>query len=259
VSIGSNDRGLWYGEGFFETIRYRGTSAPLWHYHQDRIERSANYFDFELPMEDLSIYLSKEVIHLPNSKINIGFCLEGSSGYTRLGNEQLQVYFRQEAISSPSVPLILQISVSQEEKLTPGLSYTRIKSLSGLPYTIASREKTRLGKDELLLINEHGKIAEAISNNVFVLKNGIWYTPPLSDGGVAGVFRAMILDRCISDTIDIQEKSLDLREILESDGVMLTNALRGAHVVGHLNGSHIPTALSMKMAIYCNEIAGFVY
>ncbi len=257
-SIGINDRGLWYGEGFFETIRFRGNKAPLWNYHLARIQRSANYLDFKLQIADLTHYLSAEIESFPNSKINIGFCIDGSSGYTRSGKEQLQIYFRQEEISIPNAPLTLQVSVSQEVKLMHGLSYTSLKSLSALPYTIASREKSRRGMDELLLLNEQGNIAEAISSNVFVLKHGTWLTPPLFDGAVAGVFRAMILDRCPSKTICIQEKSLDLTEILESDGVILTNALRGACVVGNLQGCPIPTALSSQMAKYCNEIAGFV-
>lgn len=78
------------------------------------------------------------------------------------------------------------------------------------------------GVDEAVLLNDLGRVAEGTITSVFVERDGIWLTPPLSDGALPGVLRRTLLDQGRA-----REASLapaDLRQ----GRVFLGNALRGA-------------------------------
>lgn len=78
--------------------------------------------------------------------------------------------------------------------------------------------------DDALIINEKGHIIESSIFNIFILKNNILYTSPLSDLPVKGVFRTWVIQNSIFPII---EKPIHLEDILDADLLLLTNALRG--------------------------------
>jgi branched-chain amino acid aminotransferase len=88
--------------------------------------------------------------------------------------------------------------------------------------------------DDCLILNEYDRICESTIANIFWIKNDVIYTPPLSEGCVAGVMRRYLLQQ-IRNTVrkdsfggyGIQEKELSIEELIEADEVFLTNAVRG--------------------------------
>lgn len=79
--------------------------------------------------------------------------------------------------------------------------------------------------DDAIVLNENGTIADASIYNIFIVKDGIIYTPTLADAPVAGVLRELLLTR-LTD-IKIIEKSISIVDIYQADEVFLTNAIRG--------------------------------
>lgn len=79
--------------------------------------------------------------------------------------------------------------------------------------------------DDALVLNENNTIADASIYNVFIVKDGIIYTPALSDAPVAGVLRELLLTRLTN--IKIIEKSISVVDIYNADEVFLTNVIRG--------------------------------
>ncbi|MGZ4059383.1 MAG: aminotransferase class IV, partial [Bacteroidia bacterium] len=68
-----------------------------------------------------------------------------------------------------------------------------IKSANSAIYVMAGINKIQQKLDECLLLNDKHHIIEAISSNIFAVKNGVLYTPPVSDGCVDGVMRKKLL------------------------------------------------------------------
>jgi len=79
--------------------------------------------------------------------------------------------------------------------------------------------------DDAIVLNENGTIADASIYNIFIVKDGLIYTPTLVDAPVAGVLRELLLTR-LTD-IKIIEKSISIVDIYQADEVFLTNAIRG--------------------------------
>ena len=80
----------------------------------------------------------------------------------------------------------------------------------------------------MLFCNQQGYLTEGGRSNIFIRKNGVWCTPPLSDGVLPGVMRSVVLD---DPAIPTCEEQLTLVDLFAADEVMLCNSLRGTLIV----------------------------
>ena len=87
--------------------------------------------------------------------------------------------------------------------------------------------------DDAIILNENGHVADAAIYNIFIIKDGIVYTPPLADAPVAGVLRELLLTRL--PNIKIIEKTLSIMDVYNADEVFLTNAIRGIRWVEYVD------------------------
>jgi len=99
------------------------------------------------------------------------------------------------------------------------------KTANRLPYTLARLEAERAGADEALLLNESDRIAEFSASNIFIVKDGILLTPPIKDGALPGVTRAVVLELAKKLKISTRQKSLALEFLDAADEVFATNSL----------------------------------
>jgi branched-chain amino acid aminotransferase len=111
-----------------------------------------------------------------------------------------------------------------------------IKSLSYGDNVLAMLEAQEKGANEAFILNAEGHVACATSGNVFALEEGRVLTPPLSDGVLDGITRAILMA-----TLPVREQSLTPERLLSADGVYLTNSVWGIRPVEKLNGSDMPS------------------
>ncbi|MGE4428220.1 MAG: bifunctional chorismate-binding protein/class IV aminotransferase, partial [Solirubrobacteraceae bacterium] len=76
--------------------------------------------------------------------------------------------------------------------------------------------------DDVLLVNEYGHVIETTIANLVYRRDGRWWTPPLADGGLAGVGRAVTVERGLA-----VERPLPADELDRCDALGLVSALRG--------------------------------
>ncbi len=64
-------------------------------------------------------------------------------------------------------------------------------------------EYARLGRDEVVFLNERGEVVEGSRSNIFVARDGILLTPPLTSGALDGCLRRALIEegRCIEATL----------------------------------------------------------
>ena len=106
------------------------------------------------------------------------------------------------------------------------LPLAAIKSTSYLTKMLARAEAKKRGAVEGLLINAQGFVTEGASSNVFMVKNGILYTPPLSDGLLPGTRRQVVLNIAKKLKIKVKEKSLRPQDFLKADEIFITSSLK---------------------------------
>lgn len=113
------------------------------------------------------------------------------------------------------------------ENAKPHSTFSGIKTGNSLVYTLAAVYATERKWDECIIINDDGRVVETQSSNIFMVKNGILFTPPLADGCVEGVMRRNLIEIAGQEGIKVREQSLAPAALEEADEIFLTNAITG--------------------------------
>jgi branched-chain amino acid aminotransferase len=106
-----------------------------------------------------------------------------------------------------------------EQTKAPGV-LANLKSGNALIYVMASIFAKEQGWEEALILNTNGHIIESTTSNIFWQANQQWFTPPLSDGCIAGIGREVFMERH-----SVIEKSCTHIDLQNAEQCILTNAL----------------------------------
>jgi len=258
---------LHYGSGVFEGIRcYDTPDGPAVFRlteHMERFERSAKMLFMELGYTvEETVEAVKETIRankLPACYIRpLAF-----RGYGVMGLDPIpapvnvtiacwpwETYMGEEA-------LIKGVDV--------GVSSWRQRGINSLPPAIkatgnylnsslARIEANRHGYNEAILLNEEGKVCEGTGENLFIIRDGVISTPPISDGLLAGITRESIM--VIADNLDygVIEESLVRTDLYTADEMFMTGS--AAEVVpvrsvdGRVLGDAGPITLELQKKFF---------
>jgi branched-chain amino acid aminotransferase len=105
--------------------------------------------------------------------------------------------------------------------------FANLKSNNYLIYSQAASYARRNGWDDCLVLNSHERIADSSISNLFYGRAGKLYTPPLSEGCVAGVMRRFLLEILPGAGFTIMERAVAAADLASADEIFLTNAIRG--------------------------------
>ena len=120
--------------------------------------------------------------------------------------------------------------------------YSHIKSISLLP-SVLLYEKVRLAKcDEGILVRD-GFAIEGISSNLFVVRNGIVITPPISINSLSGTTRAFVLQVLSKNLIVFSEEAIAEKDLEHADEVWISSSTRGIFPIVKLNDKLIGDGL----------------
>ena len=122
-----------------------------------------------------------------------------------------------------------------ENGIKVGVSSWRQRSFNAIPPAVkssasymnsilAKKEATLHGYAEAIMLNEEGRVCEGTGENIFVVRNGILSTPPLSDGLLEGITRDTILTLATDMDIPAIEESLTRSDLYIADEAFMTGS-----------------------------------
>jgi Branched-chain amino acid aminotransferase/4-amino-4-deoxychorismate lyase len=245
----ASNRGLRYGDGVFETIKMVNGHMPLLSLHIDRLTHGLK--TLQIPLPPLHS-LEKDII---------GLCQK--NGITGAARVRLMVYRGNGSLYAADTTLphmVIQIDplapayLSLNERgwridILPGVQKScdvlaNLKSNNYLPYIMAALHAQRHELDDCLVLNTYNRICDAGIANVFWVQAGCIYTPPLSEGGVAGVMRRYLLQQ---KEFECREELCTEEQLLEAEEVFLTNALYGVRWVKGFRGRVYECRIARKV------------
>ncbi|MCY7409089.1 MAG: aminotransferase class IV, partial [Chitinophagales bacterium] len=139
-----------------------------------------------------------------------------------------------------------RIGIFEEvKKDSSTISY--FKSMNALPYILASIYKSENNLNDCLLLNSKGMVAEATSSNIFWIKAGEIFSPPVSDGGVEGVMRKNLIMFLKENNFPFKEKSVSPAELKTADEVFLTNVGWGIKQVTEFENVFYQTKITAEI------------
>ena len=244
------DRSNTFGDGVFETMLVTGGQVHLLDRHLHRLaiglERLGIVCSAELVQADINKALSHLSINSDSSPSThiLKFVISPGSSVFGYGSNDLSInrlvllkpHLLRGSSTSPSnkpsnKPLSeasgLQLMVCGTRLgLQPALA--GIKHCNRLEQVLAKKEVEREGFDDGLMLDQAGNVIESTSANIFILEAGQLVTPPIIDCGVAGVMREYVIDQL---DIPVSEATISIARLCKSDGVILTNSVRGLMIV----------------------------
>jgi branched-chain amino acid aminotransferase len=259
AKISVYDHGVLYGDGVFEGMRvYNGKLFEAeWHFR--RLFESAKAIRLTIPY--LAEHLkaaTDETFKLNNfTDCYIRLVVTRGVGSLGLGPDRCE---------TPSVFIIAdKIGLYPKEMYENGMPIItasvirnhpnalspRIKSLNYLNNILAKIEAIDAGVPEAVMLNHEGNVAECTADNIFIVKNGVVFTPTTYDGILEGVTRKVVIDLCKKHNIPCVEKTLQRHDLYVADEFFLTGS--GAEVIpvtkidGRTVGTGTPGPISKRL------------
>jgi branched-chain amino acid aminotransferase len=116
-----------------------------------------------------------------------------------------------------------------------------VKTISWLDNVWSIGEATREGFDEVVLLNERGEVAECTSANIFAVKEGKIFTPPLNSGCLEGVTRGILFEIAPEAGLPLLQQTLRPEDLYSADEVFITSTNRNVISVAEIGGHAVPT------------------
>ena len=189
------DHGLLYGDGVFEGIRaYNGVVFKLKE-HVDRLYRSAHPMMLKIPLtKEQMIEVVLETLRKNNMR-DAYIRLVVTRGVGDLGLDPRKCPKATVFIITGAI--VLHGNEAKTKGITTLISWVRrnpvdstsheIKSLNYLNSVMAKIEANAAGADEAICLDKGGFVSEGVGENLFIIKNGKIFTPPVCSGALPGI------------------------------------------------------------------------
>ena len=239
--ISLDNRAFNYGDGIFETIKIYKKKPLFFNLHFSRMIIALDLLQFIIP-EEWSVHFFERIIEdllfenrIENGTLKIQFVRKPGGKYNPESNAaDLLIYFRStegEAYSLKNE----EYKICIFDKLPKQISnFSQFKSINSQTYVQAAIEAEKRNLNNVLVVNDQGRIADASNSNVVLRINNLLIAPPLSEGGVDGVMRRVLKKMFKQNKLELIEAPISLTDVNSADEIFLTNVSRGIMPVTHL-------------------------
>ena len=261
------DNGFTFGDSVYETLRTYGGRPFALGRHLTRLRGSGERLGIAIPQPDdqLAGWLEELLTRGANPESYIRFIVSRGVG---------DISYRFERVVGPTVVMVVKpyealpevcfregiaVVISGVRRNSPQALDPAIKSCNLLNNYLAMREAYAKGALEALMLDAEGELAEGASSNVFVVKDGVVATPPLSAGILPGITREVILELGRPLGIPMREETLRVPALLDAEEAFITSSLKEAAPIRLVDdrpiGTGRPGPLTLRILAAFREYA----
>jgi len=236
-AVAATDRGLNYGDGLFETMRLHAGVICLLDRHLRRLRQGCERLRLPYP-GDAPIAADIAALAAASSGEGVVRLVltrgDGGRGYAPPPAARGRRIVSLHGLPPPG-PAEWSVGIC---KVRLGRSATLggLKHLGRLEQVLAAGEVAEAGWDEGLMLDDGDRVIEATRHNLFFVRDGGVWTPPLDGCGVAGVMRGLLLETLAARGLPGGEAQLRYHELHEIDELFLCNAVAGVRPVSRIGG-----------------------
>lgn len=248
-----HDRAIHYGDGLFETILGSNNILFFWQQHYRRLQTSAEKLKLSCPDEgvlltDIALLLEKNEISDQTIDDSQAYAIKiiltrgtGERGYrfSKGAHENRVVLLS--ALETNYSSLLSETLLSGKlyqclQQATINESLAGLKHLNRLDNVLARNEWDNQYIDGLML-NANKYVIEGTMSNLFAIKDQHIFTPDLSQSGVKGIMRDIIITLAKKNNIQLSVVNVKIDEILQMDELFISNSLIGMKSINKLGDS----------------------
>lgn len=247
AKISVYDHGFLYGDGVFEGIRVYSGNIFRMKEHMDRLYNSAKSILLEIPysQDELTKIVAKTIEK--NQVEDAYIRLVVSRGVGDLGldpyncaNASVVVIVEPLAIYPKELyESGLEIVTVATRRNRPDVLSPKVKSLNYLNNVLVKIEAHLANVSEALMLNDQGYVAEGSADNIFILKNNCFYTPPGYVGALEGITRNAVIDIAKELGYEVKEEPFTRHDVYTAEEVFLTGTAAEVIAVVKVDGRTI--------------------
>jgi len=242
---------LHYGMGVFEGIRAyktdKGTAIFRLNEHTDRLFGSAHILKMPMPFDKATI--NKACLDtVKNNDLETAYirpmCFYGSEGMgLRADNLEVHVMIAAWAwgsyLGNEGLEKGIRIKTSSYTRHHVNITMCKAKANGNyMNSMLALQEALADGYDEALLLDNEGYVAEGSGENIFIIRNGVMYTPDLTSA-LEGITRETIMQFAEENNITVKEKRITRDEVYLADEAFFTGTAAEVTPIRELDNRQI--------------------
>lgn len=254
--ISPDNRSFRYGDGLFETMRIVKGDIKLKQFHFERLLHGMKLLQFEIPEFFTPAHLESDILALcEKNRIETGAVIRmvifrSDGGLYDL--DDMRPNYIIQSMAFQQLPQLTDDGKGIVVDIYPDATkacnvFSSLKSNNFLPYLMGVLYARQRNLDDCIILNQYGRIADATAANVFCVKNNVVYTPPLSEGGIAGVARRFLMEALPAAGFRVEEALLSVAELEAADEIFLTNAVRGVRYVEKFKNRKLTSQISRSV------------
>ena len=230
--IGAGNRGLRYGDGLFETIKYKNDQLLFLDEHLSRLWKGMQLLQFEIPKLFTPDLLQEQILRLlkknNHSSARVRLTVIRGNGGLYDCNNHTPIYLIESWPLSENNNRLnengLQLCIYRNSVKAID-DFSNLKHNNYLPYFMGALFAKQQRCNDAILLNQQQRICDSTIANIFMISNQKIFTPSLTEGCVAGVMRKFIISELSRSGNPVTESSVTEMAILDADEVFLTNSM----------------------------------
>jgi len=201
----------------FETMLLENGQILFLEEHLERLRLAAEFFLFNFNKNKIRKFIGDKIVELdPGEKYKIKLILN------KWGSVNIETF------DLSLIPDNIKIIVS-EKRINTQNRFQYFKTTNRKLYDDEYQKYSAKGFFDVIFLNEKDEVVEGSITNIFLQKDGKWFTSPLTSGILNGIYRNHLLNKN-----DIKEREISLEDLLKVDGIKLVNSVRGEMRVNQL-------------------------
>ncbi len=260
--LSHQNRAFRYGDALFETLKVVDHKPLFISDHINRLTLSMHLLSLEPERHYTELFFEKEIKKLlekngwPHARIRISVYRQSDGFYTP-SEDRAQFLIEGHPLEDPCYTTSengLKVTVYPDH-FKPFNHLAGLKSANSLLYVLAGIWKRDHGYDELLIRNDQGRIAEAVSSNILIYKDGVVLTPAASEACLSGIMKEIVMVLVNRMNIDARPAMITMEDVKAADEVWLTNMIQGVQWVSAFDEVQYGHELADKVVAALNDYA----
>ena len=253
--LDEKNRAFKYGDGLFETMRIYQGNLINGGFHFERFFKGLSLlkipvtppFSEAILRQNIQTLLEENSIET-HARVRLMAFRGGNSLLGEAGEAPGYIL----EVTGTEAPILLndrglKVEVFADSKKSGDLfsNVTTNNYLSSIMAMLYAQENQM---DECFLLNASGRICESAISNVFIIHRNKLITPPLSEGGIAGVVRRWLIENLHHMGREVEEKTLSIEDVWAADEIFLTNSLKWVRWVKEFRGKFYSNEKTSQIA-----------
>lgn len=261
TSILQNNRAFLYGDAVFETVKIIDNKILFLEDHYFRLMASMRILRMEIPMNFTMEHFESEILTAVQSENTEASSRARITVYRNDGgfylptDNNISYHISVSGIEKPLYEVEkpeYEVDIYKDFYVSKQLIST-LKTTNKLLHITGSIYADENGLDNCILLNEEKNVTEALQGNIFMLKEGVLSTPPLSEGCLNGIMRKQILSLARTfENIEVTEAPISPFDLQKADELFITNVIKGIQPITKYRKKEFETVFASQLITKLN-------